>query len=288
MFEAFSRSWEATKATLEVVKKDKELMLYPLFTLVLSVGFIILMLLPMIFAWVFNATGIDKIGILQWVLLFVLYFGLSVISTFFSFCIVYTAKTRFEGKNVTISESIKFAFSKIGLIALWGVLAATIGILFRILDNIAERMGERGRFLMDIFNSLLGMIWSIITMFVTPVMVYEGLTPFKAIGKSVEVLKKTWGEVLIKEVSIGFIEVLTIVLGFIVGIVLLVVLSMFGVFGALLGIFLFVVLMGGIIFFFDVLNKVFNTALYVYATTGKVPEGFDKEVITKAFSSKKK
>ena len=75
---------------------------------------------------------------LQLFILFLTYLGLAFIATFFNVCVVYTTKKRFEGGNATFGESVEFAFSKIHLIFAWSLVAATVGLLLRILDNIAD------------------------------------------------------------------------------------------------------------------------------------------------------
>jgi len=42
-----------------------------------------------------------------------------------------------------------------------------------------------------------------------------------------------------------------------------------------------------VLLIFTVANSVYNTALFVYADTGKIPEGYNKELMTNAFRQKK-
>ena len=78
----------------------------------------------------------------------------------------------------------------------------------RVIDNIAERSGGIGKIILNITTSILGMMWGIITVFVVPAMVYHDLEPFDAIKKSVEALKRTWGESLIRYVGLSSIQFL--------------------------------------------------------------------------------
>ena len=43
-----------------------------------------------------------------------------------------------------------------------------------------------------------------------------------------------------------------------------------------------------VIIFFSIANTIFNTALYYYADTGKVPHGYHKDAMDKAFAKKQK
>ena len=43
----------------------------------------------------------------------------------------------------------------------------------------------------------------------------------------------------------------------------------------------------GVVLVFNVASSIFNTALYVYADTGKIPKGYGKEILHDAFKSTK-
>ncbi len=283
MFETFSRSWEITKLSFNVIKKDKELLLFPLLAGIFSIIFFVTMLFPSVITSFMEGTGPGSYGITEYLLFFITYLGLAFIATFFNVCVVYTTKIRFEGGNATFWESINFARSKIGLIFTWSVVAATVGLILRIIDNLAERAGGSGRMVLNILTSILGMMWSIITIFVVPSMVYHDLGPIPAIKKSVETLKRTWGESLVRYFGLGLIEFLFLFLGIIVAFTLFLVLAGLGPVGIIITVMLAVLYFLGVILVFSVANTVFNTALYVYADTGRIPEGYSKEIMQNAF-----
>jgi len=138
VFEAFSRSLAITKLSLDVIKKDKELLLFPVLSGIFSFLFIISLLFPTVIVGLLSSSGKPAITGLGILLLFIVYFGLAFIATFFNVCIVYTTKKRFEGGNASFSESIKFAFSRIHLIFAWSLLSATVGLILRFIENLAE------------------------------------------------------------------------------------------------------------------------------------------------------
>ena len=209
-----------------------------------------------------------------------------VIVTFFNVCVVYTAKKRFEGGNATFGESINCAVSRINLIFLWSAVSATVGIILRLIDEMAERAGRSGQILLYITRSILGMVWSIVTIFVIPGMVYYNLSPFDAIKKSFAVLKKTWGESLIRYYGLGLAQFLFILAGIILFIPLFMALSAVGIFGIMAAI------IAGILYFlivmlvFGIASQIFNTALFVYADSGKIPSGYNEEIMEHAFHRK--
>ncbi len=282
---AFSRSWHLTKLTFDVINKDRELLWFALLSFLFSAVFAIAMIFPTVIAALLEqGVSTDSMGFFEYLILFITYFGLAFIATFFNVCVVYTTKIRFEGGNATFGESLKFAFSKAGLIAQWSLLSASVGLLLRVLHNLAARFGRVGQIIANIVIGLIGMAWSIVTIFVVPVLVYEGLGPVDAIKKSVEVIKKTWGESLIKAIGLGLIQFLVflVIIAVAAGLTILFA-SLFQEIGLLIGISvgILLILLAGLVF--GVANTIFNTALYVYASNGRIASGFSEEVVKNAF-----
>lgn len=285
---AFSRSWELTKVTFDVINKDKELLGFAFLSFFFSTLFMIAMIFPTIISKILES-GYDEntLRVTEYAILFVTYFGLAFIATFFNVCVVYTTKIRFEGGNATFGESFQFALSRIGLIFQWSLLSATVGLLLRLIENAGKNFGKIGQIVTSIIVSLLGMAWSIMTIFVVPVLVYEGLAPGAAVKKSIEVIKKTWGENLIKAIGLGLVQFLIMfALILIAGAITVGLAQAFGITGLLIGIGIGVLtlLLAGLIF--NVANTIFNTALYVYANQGAIATGFSEDNIRNAFKVK--
>ncbi|MFZ1805617.1 MAG: DUF6159 family protein [Cyclobacteriaceae bacterium] len=286
---AFTRSWKITQLTFRVINQDRELIWFAMLSFIFSSLFAVAMIVPSVVPTIM-AEGLsqDSLQVFQYIIIFLTYFGLAFIATFFNVCVVYTTKIRFEGGNATFGESMRFAFTKLGLIFQWSLLSATVGLLLKILDNLASRLGKGGQIVASILIGLLGMAWSIISIFVVPVLVYEGLGPIDAVKKSTQVIKKTWGESLIRHFGLGLIQffvfVLIIALSFGLTYVLA---NAFDVTGLLIGIGVGVLLMLLVGLIFSVANTIFNTALYVYANKSLVAEGFDEETVKGAFVNKR-
>ena len=284
MANVFSRSWEITKITFDVIKHDKELLIFPVLSFVFSALFIGLMVVPQIMSYILEGTVSENFQMLSYVIVFLTYLGIAFIATFFNVCTVYTVKTRFSGGNATFSESIKFGFSKIHLIFYWSLLAAIVGLILRILDNAAKQSKSQGAQIgLSISRVILGAAWGIATIFVVPGMVYYNLGPIEAIKKSVSTLKKTWGESLVKSLGLGLVQMAFILAGIIV----------FGVaiYGSLFAnpiVTLILVIAGilyvlGVALIFGVASMVFDTALFVYADSGNIPTGYSRELLHNAF-----
>ena len=284
----FSRSWQIAKLSFGVIGKDKEMLAFPILAGVFSLLYVLALLFPTIIVeFLGHSAGATVVmGVVEYAVLFLSYLGLSFIATFFNTCVVYTTKVRFEGGDATFMESLKFAISKIGIIFYWSMVAATVGLLLRALDHLAERLGGIGKIVLKIFRSMLGMIWSIVTIFVVPAMVYEDLGPKEAIQKSAKTIKATWGESLIRHYGLGFVSGLLTMAGIVMSVVLVLLLSSLGPVAVAVGVSICALYFLTLFVVFNCANTVFNTALYVYANHGEGPEGFDAELLQGVFASR--
>ena len=86
----------------------------------------------------------------------------------------------------------------------------------------------------------------------------------------------------------GFIQFLFFLLSFGIGIVLdILIIPLMGFIGIIITIAVVVVYLIALSLVFNVANSVYNTALFVYADTGKIPEGYNRELMSNAFRQKK-
>lgn len=285
--QALSRSWSLTKVSFRVIGQDKELLLYPLIAMVLSIAYLVALLYPTI--WL----EMSRDGSMQWdvadyIVTFIAYLGLSFIGTFTNMCVVYTAKKRFAGGDATFGESIGFTLGRIHQVLAWATVSATVGVVFRMIDDAGQRAGAVGRIVVGILRGILGMIWSAITMFVIPSMVYRGTGPIDAIKDSIRVLKKTWGESLVRSIGFGLVQFVFVMLGIVVfGAMIGGVVSMGAGGPAVLGVVLLgLVYFVGLGFLFMLAHMIFNTALYAYASEGAMAPGYDSETLRSAFRVK--
>ena len=133
---------------------------------------------------------------------------------------------------------------------------------------------------------VLGTAWTVMTYFVVPVLVVEKLGPFAAIGRSVSILKKTWGEALVGKMGLGFFLFLLALPG--------IALIIFGAYVLVAGygpIGVGLILAGVVWLLLEsavgaALQGIFVGALYQYAAHGVVPEGFDANAMRSTFGAK--
>jgi hypothetical protein len=203
MFAKLSYTWELMGASWDVLKRDKKLVVFPLMS-----GICCLIVLAS-FAVPFIAGGHWKQldshqkltqaqQVMYWATLFLFYFANYFVITFFNSAIIACAIARMAGGEPTVSGGFREAMARIHLIAGWALLAATVGLVLRIVE---ERSSKAGAFV----ASILGAVWTVMTFLVVPVIVMENLGPIAALKQSSSLLKKTWGEQLVGNSAFGLL-----------------------------------------------------------------------------------
>src|SRR3989344_4017523 len=283
MFQHFSHSWQLVKESFAVLKKDKEIMLFPIVSGILSVIAFLLLFVP---AGILTL-GKDLSSPFFYLLLFIYYVISSFIVIFFNTGLITCAQMRLNGKDPIFKDGLKQAWKHVGNIFVWSLISATVGLILRmIVDRIenSERLGPIGKLVGMIFMGILGMAWSFLTFFVIPVMIFENRNAFESIKHSGSLFKKTWGENVIGQFSMGIIFGLLSLIG--VGAFVLAFLS--GSLSVILIIGVVTVLYWVILAIISTsLNGIFVAAMYNYAKNGKVPSAYSPELMKGAFRAKK-
>lgn len=286
MFERVANGWELVKQSWHVLKLDKELLVFPLVSGIACLLVMISFAIP-IWASGFldaalegNAQGANQANqIVGYVILFAYYFANYFVIVFFNSALIACAVIRFKGGDPTLADGFSAAFSRLPQIAGWALVAATVGLILRIIESRSERVGQ-------FVASLLGMAWSAVTYFVVPVIVVEGTGPIEAAKRSFAVLKKTWGEALVANFGVGFIVFLASLLGIIPlllgGFAIASDQVALGIVAIVIGIVALLV----ISLVSSALNAIIVGALYLYAAEDKVPQQFDDRLFRQAFAQK--
>jgi hypothetical protein len=198
---------------------------------------------------------------------------------FFNSALIACAIIRFKGGNPNLRDGLSAAISRLPQIAGWALVAATVGVILRVIESRSEKIGA-------LVAGLLGMAWSIVTYFVVPVIVVERTGPIQAAQRSFQIMKKTWGEALTANFGIGiFVFVLSLagLLPLMLGIVALAAGQV--VLGGI-AIVLGIVVLLGVSLVSSALQSIIVGALYLYAAEGTVPQQFDDEQFRHAFARK--
>lgn len=198
----FARSWELMKASVGVLRSDKSLLVFPLLSGICSLVVMASFLIP-VAAMTIEGTrlGVEyKHGLstASWTLLFAFYLVQYFVIIFFNTALAGVALKRLRGEQASVSEGLALAGSRVGAILGYALIAATVGQLLRMLQ---ERLGLIGRFIVG----LVGLAWTVATFLVVPVLAGEGIGPVDAVKRSVELLRRTWGENLIGNAGLSVV-----------------------------------------------------------------------------------
>ena len=279
----FARSWALMKASAGVLRSDKSLLVFPLLAGVCSVVVAASFLVPVVLAMIGYHVDVDerRFSPLYYAVLFAFYLVQYFVIVFFNTALVGVALARLRGEPAGVADGFALARSRLGSIFGYALIAATVGLLLRM---VQERLGLIGRFVVG----LLGLAWTVATFLVVPVLASEGTGPMDAVKRSAELLKRTWGENLIGNAGLGMVSGLVMFL-----FVLLAGALMFGAVAArsvaamvLVGVFAVVafILLGLVQ---STLQGIYSAALYRYAEAGEAGGGFDRALMESAFRTKR-
>ncbi|MEP7285771.1 MAG: DUF6159 family protein [Chloroflexota bacterium] len=289
MFKRISNSWELLKASARVLSSDKKLIVFPLVSMIGVIIVTITFAVPLLMSGVLDRlvsssrdTNSNSVGIFSFVIGLLFYLVMYTVIYFANSALVGAVMMRFRGEEPTLSDGFRIAWQHIGSILGYALISATVGMILR---WIAEK-GIIGR----IVASLTGFAWNVSTYLVVPILVIEGVSPVDAIKRSVTLLKQTWGEQIVGNLSIGTAFGLIWFVLTLASLLLLSALSSALNSAAIMvgGIALIVVLtiVAGLIS--SALNSIYVVAVYQYAVAGNTGGFFDEALVQEAFRSKKK
>lgn len=287
MLTRLSNGWELAKQSWRVLMLDKELLMFPIISgiscMLVTASFIVPLFVAGGFDAVISENGLRE-GVtenpLLYIVTFAFYFVNYFVITFFNSALVACAVIRFQGGDPTVSDGLNAAWKRIPQIAGWALLAATVGMILKVIESRSERVGE-------IVAGLLGAAWSIMTYFVVPVIVVEKTGPIDSFKRSLSIMRRTWGESLTANFGIGFISFLASFAAIIpIG---------FGVYLMIQGMVaagIALVVMGilslmAISLVTATLNSIVLAALYMFASEGEVSNHFDNGLLQHAFATRR-
>jgi hypothetical protein len=280
----FSRSWALVKQSFAILRSDKQLMLFPILsalaclvtTTIIATGGTLAILPSMKAAmasgerWQPNQSPMFVLGI------FAVYVANYFIIVFFNVALVGVANSRLMGGTWTFRDGLELAWARKGTILQWALVAATVGVILR---NLEERMGILGRVIMRI----IGVAWALASYFVVPVLAFEDLSPIEAIKRSSRIFRDTWGEKVVGGFSFGLVFFLLLIPGFGLWIAAIVLGGAYGAFSGLAFLILYFLVLSVVS---SAVQGIVHTALYRYACFKQVPPAFSPELITSAWAPK--
>lgn len=270
----FSNGWTIASNSFKVLKENRQLILFPILS-----GISMIVIVASFFTAVlgFNGWNIDNVQensrVAGYAILFAFYIVNYFVIVFFNMALIHCTSLYFKGEEVTVRKGIDFSMSRIGSIFAWAVFAGIVGGILKI---IQENVGSLGK----IITGLIGVVWSIATFFVVPVIAYENLSPIAAFKRSASLMKEKWGErigagfsfFLINLVSVAAIGIVALVIGSVNMIA--------GVFVGVLGVLLLMTIMSAV-------KTIFISSIY-HNINGDPVELYNQQFIDNLFEYKKK
>lgn len=279
MFERISNGWALAKASWQVLKLDRELLVFPLLSgiacLIVMASFAVPLIAGNHFESIGQSAGDEWTGkdLAMLAVAFAFYFINYFIIIFFNSALVACAIIRFRGGDPTLADGFRAAGERLPQILAWAAVSATVGIILKAIESRSRRAGQ-------FMSGLLGMAWSATTYFVIPVIVIERAGPFEAISRSLSILRRHWGESLAANFGIGLIVMAAMlvaavpaVLGVLTGQPLWIAA------GIVISVTAFIL----VALVSSALSAIVVGALYEYATREEPPAAFDAPTLERAF-----
>ena len=267
-FNRVSNTFKMMKSCLDVLKKDRELILFPVFAAI-SVGLFVLIMSA---GGYLDNLDTEQGGSLAPIIFLI--FGANFLIVFFNSALVSAALERLRGGDPNVRSGLSHAVKHIHHIFFWSIIVTIVAIL------IAMIRGDRreNSIFRQIFASLIQAGWAMMTFFVVPIIVSENIGPINAIKRSTSLFKQTWGDQVVANFGFGIFQLFGVLLGVVVG-------WFFGLFSPVLGAFL-----GGSIAVMSVaiiytLEGIYKAALYEFAL-GEKPLEFQQEDLRTAYQRK--
>ena len=270
-----SNGWSIAMSSFKVLKEKKDLVLFPILS-----SFSILVIAGSFFTGFGLAIDwdMDKLGgynsPLYYLVVFIFYVVNYFVVVFFNMALIHCTRLYFRGEEVSVRDGLKFSMSRIGVIFSWALLAATVGLILKI---IQDELGWVGK----IITGIIGVVWSVAVFFAVPVIAYENVGPFQAVKRSSQLMKQKWGESLGATFSFGLVQLIGII---VVGLPLFLIGSIFhpivGVALAVVGVFL-------VISIISAAEMVFVSAIY-HNIDGDLDRHFNQQLVNDLFQGKSK
>jgi hypothetical protein len=280
----FARSWALMKASATVLRSDKSLLVFPLLsglcTLLVAASFLIPVAVMTIGGEHAGQDFHQRMSVGAYLLMFAFYLVQYFVIIFFQTALTGVALMHLRGEPTSVAAGFALARSRLPHIFGYALIAATVGLVLRM---IQERLGLIGRLVVG----FLGLAWTVATFLVVPILASEDTGPVDAVNRSVELLKRSWGENLIGNGGIGVVFGLLMVAAVVVGAVLIggavALQSVAAIVLAVAIVVLGFILLGLIQ---SSLQGIYAAALYRYAEEGEASIGFDQVLLEQAFRSK--
>ena len=291
---AFSRGLGLFKQSSAVLRQNRSLIWLP----IISVSSLLLLLAAIITStyFTYGATRSAALwnaypSITIFVGFTVLFFILTTISTFFDVALLFAVNELFDGRSTTLKESLAFAWSRRGKVATWSAFSVAATMISNQIESKVGWLGKLG-FL------ALGIAWSLVSFIILPVFILEGVGIKEAVQRGYGYFKRTWGTNVYGNVRVGVFLLVIAIAAYFIGAALSTATGAFLFFvvhlsDATAGMYaisfqvLLVLFLIGLGFYGTVLTRIFQVALYRYASRGEITSYYSSEFLEEAYIERK-
>jgi len=278
------------KEGISILKSNKDFLKFPLYSMVIhgifSLAFFIILIIPIIGSSSFSLNSLENLPeYFYYPAIFIYYLITYFISIFFSTALVYYTFQKFYRKEVTVKDGINIAKKNISKIFVWASIAATVGLLLR----IVRRRSGKSNIAAAIFSIVGEVAWSFGTLFVVPIMILGDKGPLSAIKDSFSLYIRVFGKHMVASFRAWFWLMPYYLVGFAIFLLAGAVYSLtnnilFTAIPVLAGIlWVIYTLMLGL-----ALRQIIIIGLYIYTKTGKLPSGFSQAALKNSIEVKGK
>ncbi len=305
----FQRSWMLFKSSVRVIQENRKLLVFPIVIAVCTLVITLFFVAPA----VLRPTGHGYAEAAHWQsigdslftpgapaedgqpsnpgltpaamgYLALLYFVSMFLATFFNVAFYNEILAALSGRPVSIRRGLRFATTRWKGILVWSLFAGVVGLIIKAIEEKLDFVGR-------MVARLIGLAWSVTSIFAIPVLVREerSVNPVALLRTSAGMLKRTWGEALIGYAGLTFGNLL-IALGSVLllgGAVTASIMLQNAWIIAVVGALWLVGLLAWI-YLTSVASHVYKCALFLFASDGVVAAPYDPAMLQSAWKFKKK
>ncbi len=257
-----------SKLSMSVVKKDPELIVYMFICGFLSLLAMIGMSVPQYLeqSWAIDSQG--QMTPMYMGFVFAGYMTISIVVTFWNSAIVANSHIRLSGGDPKFMDGVSAAISKIHIIIIWGIIAGTVGLLLKILNQAAREQKGGAAIFSIILTAIGAAVWWMMTFFMIPHMIIENKGVGESLKSSKQMFHKSWGENITSGLGIGLIGGFFVIMIAIITYVLMIALGPLWFVGLAIGICGIAIAIA----WTNAAEQVAVTALYLYSKNGVMPQ----------------
>lgn len=261
------RGWELTKTSWGVLRSDRSLGAFPV------LGGLTALLLGAAFgipSWLLFDDDLTAAGV---VLAALGIYAVTFAAVFFNVALAAAAAQVLDGHDATVASGTAVARRRLGAIAGWAAMVASVNVVVR---GLQERAGPLG----DLLLGGIAVAWSLVTFLAIPVLALEGTGPIETLKRSAQIFRQRWGEQVTGQFAIGAAMALITLVPAAVLVAIGAAISGTAALAITVAIAAVIVIVGAIVS--TALSQIFAVALYRYAVGQGATGRFTEEELAAA------